>query len=263
MAPCGLAYGPPAQTLTGCVLRPPNRMHGCRVCNPSQPPLWGAPRASLPRETGSVLEWGRSSIADLLKGSPVEGIAYELNNDVTEAVRWLVAEMPKSRPPTPPPLSCTLDPRPCFSRYGHHQSTESAAIPRNYHCGPSPSPLPRPLLRSSAECRQSVPPAAPTHAFLWNPMPPPASVPSDGGSDRRMRLTPFLPTTSTHNLTPAWLSFSQGVPPPRDILHTGERPLGLRHPLLPRRSPHGRATAPPQGHSVHTAPHRSVPTADS
>lgn len=45
-----------------------------------------------------MLEWGRSSIADLLKGSPVEGIAYELNNDVTEAVRWLVAEMPKVSP---------------------------------------------------------------------------------------------------------------------------------------------------------------------
>jgi len=142
-------------------LQPPN----------PQPPLWGAPRPSLPRETGSVLEWGRSSIADLLKGSPVEGIAYELNNDVTEAVRWLVAEMPKSRPP--PLLSHALwIPAPV----SHGMVITSPRNPRRSPAitsvAPPPRPCPRPLLRSSAECPQSVPAAAPTHAFLWNPMAP-------------------------------------------------------------------------------------------
>eukprot|EP00667_Euglena_gracilis_P006826 EG_transcript_6882 len=53
---------------------------------------------SLPRETGSVLEWGRSSITDLLKGSPVESTAYELNNDVNDAIAWLSREMPGISP---------------------------------------------------------------------------------------------------------------------------------------------------------------------
>ena len=53
---------------------------------------------SLPRETGSVLEWGRSAIGDLLKGSPVEGTAYEMNNDVNDAIQFLMKQMPTVSP---------------------------------------------------------------------------------------------------------------------------------------------------------------------
>eukprot|EP00470_Lotharella_oceanica_P011352 CAMPEP_0170183258 /NCGR_PEP_ID=MMETSP0040_2-20121228/30117_1 /TAXON_ID=641309 /ORGANISM="Lotharella oceanica, Strain CCMP622" /LENGTH=490 /DNA_ID=CAMNT_0010428935 /DNA_START=84 /DNA_END=1556 /DNA_ORIENTATION=- len=45
---------------------------------------------SLPDETGNVLEWTSREIADLLKGSPMERMAYQMVSDVKEAIQFIL-----------------------------------------------------------------------------------------------------------------------------------------------------------------------------
>jgi len=45
---------------------------------------------SLPDETGNVLEWTGREIGDLLKGSPLERVAYQMVTDVKEAIQTIM-----------------------------------------------------------------------------------------------------------------------------------------------------------------------------